>query len=83
MKSATQQSCSLLLLTLLFAVFVPAHAEVSITLKSSFMKEYKDRATISADLIDHTKGKPNPESKDGDMHCGRIPLWLVGARGWG
>jgi hypothetical protein len=54
---------------------VPAFAEISITLNNSFIEKYKNRATIDAKfLVDHSKGRPNPASKDGDMHvAGRDP----------
>ena len=61
------------------AVFVVtaglAHAEISITLNNSFIEKYKNRAIIDSQfIVDHSKGKPNPVSKDGDMHIsGRDP----------
>ena len=46
-----------------------AFAEISITLNNTFVEKYKNRATIDAQfLVDHSKGKPNLASKDGDMH---------------
>ncbi|MDH4290099.1 MAG: hypothetical protein OEW27_10435 [Aquincola sp.] len=49
--------------------FGQALAEISITLNNSFIEKYKNRATIDAKfIVDHSKGKPNPASKDGDMH---------------
>jgi hypothetical protein len=46
----------------------PALAEISITLKNSFIEKYKNRATIDAKFsVDHSNGRPNPASKDGDM----------------
>lgn len=46
-----------------------ASAEISLTLKKSFVEKYKNRTTITAECtVDHSKGKPNPASKDGDMH---------------
>ena len=54
--------------TALFASW-PVAAEVSITLNNTFIEKYKNRATIDAQfIVDQTKGKPNPASKDGDMH---------------
>lgn len=71
-------------LLLALAMYVPVvHAEISLTLKQSFITKYKDRATIEADCtVDKTKGKANPASKDGDMHIavrcpGEIKLPLV------
>jgi hypothetical protein len=54
---------------------VPVQAEISLTLKNTFIAKYKNRATIDSQfIVDHTKGKPNPASKDGDMHiAGRDP----------
>ena len=67
-------------IALLFAA--SASAEITLTLKQSFVHSYKDRATIEADCtVDYTKGKANAASKDGDMHiavrCGSIALPLV------
>jgi hypothetical protein len=46
-----------------------AGAEIQLTLKNSFIDKYKNRTSIADDcLVDHSKGKPNPASKDGDMH---------------
>lgn len=51
------------------AVTFSAHAEIALTLKQSFVKKYKGRATIEAECtVDKSKGKANPASKDGDMH---------------
>jgi hypothetical protein len=47
-----------------------AHAEISVTLKNSFIEKYKNRATIDAQfVVDHSKGKANAPSADGDMHA--------------
>ena len=47
-----------------------AHAEISITLKNTFIEKYKNRATIDAQfVVDHSKGKANSPSADGDMHA--------------
>lgn len=50
-------------------------SEVTLILKNSFIEKYKNRATIDVDfIVDHSKGKPNAASKDGDMHvAGRAP----------
>jgi hypothetical protein len=54
---------------LLLFTISSAHAEVQLTLKNSFIKKYKDRATVEAScVVDETKGKANSASKDGDMH---------------
>lgn len=59
----------LLALFLICATPHAGHAEISLTLKQSFITKYKDRATIEAQCtVDKTKGKANPASKDGDMH---------------
>src|SRR5205809_4243491 len=54
---------------------VSTDAEISLTLKNSFIKKFKNRATINSQfVVDHSKGKPNPASKDADMHvAGRDP----------
>lgn len=69
---------------LLVGAFVSvAHAEISLTLKQSFITKYKDRVMIEAECtVDKSKGKANPASKDGDMHIavrcpGEIKLPLV------
>ena len=57
-----------LLTTLALLASFPALAEISITLNSTFIEKYKNRATIDSTFtVDHSKGKPNPASKDGDM----------------
>src|SRR5437773_1292890 len=44
-------------------------ADITITLKNEFIEQYKNRATIDADyFVDKAHPKPNPASKDGDMH---------------
>ncbi|MBC3809250.1 hypothetical protein H8K52_18070 [Undibacterium seohonense] len=54
---------------LILGVISTSFAEVQLTLKNSFIKKYKNRATISAScVVDHSKGKANSPSKDGDMH---------------
>ena len=51
-----------------------AHAEIGITPNNTFIAKYKNRATIDDFIVDHAEGKPNPASKDGDMHiAGRDP----------
>ena len=58
-----------LLASIALAATWPVAAEVSITLNSTFVEKYKNRATIDVKfIVDHSKGKPNPASKDGDMH---------------
>jgi len=57
----------------------PSLADIELTLKNSFIEKYKNRTSISDDcVVDHSKGKPNPASKDGDMHiavrCKEIAL---------
>ena len=57
------------LAVLALAAWPQAFAEISTTLNNTFVEKYKNRATIDAQfLVDHSKGKPNPASKDGDMH---------------
>jgi hypothetical protein len=46
-----------------------ACAQITITLKNSFIEQYKDKVTISASFtVDKAHKKPNAPSKDGDMH---------------
>jgi hypothetical protein len=41
----------------------------AITLQNSFIKQYANRATMTANcVIDHAHPKPNPPIKDGDLH---------------
>jgi hypothetical protein len=41
----------------------------AITLQNSFIKQYANRATMTANcIIDHAHPKPNPPVKDGDLH---------------
>jgi len=50
-------------------IAAPAVAEIELTLKNSFIEKYKNRTSIEDQcLVDHSKGKANPASKDGDMH---------------
>jgi len=47
----------------------PASASIEITLKNSFIEEYKNRATVEAHfVVDKAHEKPNAPSKDGDLH---------------
>lgn len=57
----------------LYAAF-GGHA-AAIILKRSWVDEYKNRATITAQFtVDHAHKKPNAQVKDGDMHvAGRSP----------
>lgn len=64
----TQAWVAGLALTLLVAP-LGTRAEIEITLKNSFIEAYKNRATIQANyVIDKAHKKPNPPSKDGDLH---------------
>lgn len=71
-----------LLIALTGFMFGTAQAEISLTLKNSFIEKYKNSTSISADcVVDHSKGKPNAAAADGDMHaavrCREIGLPLV------
>lgn len=47
----------------------PASAEIQLTLRNSFIEKYKNRTSVEDTcIVDHSKGKANPASKDGDMH---------------
>lgn len=50
-------------------------AETTITLKNSFIEKYKNRTTITANfVVEKAHKKPNPASKDGDLHiAGHAP----------
>jgi hypothetical protein len=50
-------------------------AQIEITLKNEFIEKYRNRATIEASfIVDMAHKRPNPPSKDGDMHiAGRDP----------
>jgi hypothetical protein len=60
-----------------YAVLLPlaAYADIEITLKNSFIEKFKNRVTIDASYtVDKAHSKPNPASKDGDLHAaGRAP----------
>ncbi len=58
---------------LLYATGAPA--ETVLTLSTGFVEQYKNRLTIDADyVVDKAHPRPNPPSKDGDMHvAGRAP----------
>src|SRR5690349_2971885 len=62
----------LMLISNLFVIlFLPVtcNAQIEITLKNSFIEKYKNRATIDATFkVDKAHKKPNPPTKDGDMH---------------
>lgn len=66
-----------LFLFLLLSISVAVYAEgpSTVVLKRSWVEKYKDRATIDGVMrIDHALKKPNPGSKDGDIHAaGRSP----------
>src|SRR5258708_468803 len=50
-------------------------AQTTVTLDASFVERYKNRVTIEASyIVDKAHPRPNPPSKDGDMHvAGRSP----------
>jgi hypothetical protein len=62
---------------ILVLLLVPAlaRAEIVITLKNSFIEQFKNRATITATYtVDKAHPRPNPVSKDADIHiAGRAP----------
>ena len=62
-------------LLILLLIPVVAQAQIEITLKNSFIEKFKDRATVDATFtVDKAHKRPNPGSKDGDLHiAGRAP----------
>src|SRR3954452_9922734 len=68
-----------------YAILLPlaAYADIEITLKNSFIEKFKNRVTIDANFtVDKAHPKPNPASKDGDLHAaGRAPE--IGTAGGG
>jgi hypothetical protein len=66
---------STILLLILLLLPVVSNAETRITLKNSFIEQYKNKATIEATYtVDRAHKKPNAPSKDGDLHiAGRAP----------
>ncbi|HEY6155913.1 MAG TPA: hypothetical protein VIV88_00590 [Gemmatimonadales bacterium] len=66
---------SIVAATYLASLPVVSHAQIEITLKNSFIENYKDRTTIEATYtVDKAHRTPNPPAKDGDMHiAGRAP----------
>lgn len=68
-KSLHRSVGGLLAVLVLFVWPGLAWAEISLTLKNTFIEKYKNRATIEADCtVDKSKGAPNSPAKDGDMH---------------
>jgi hypothetical protein len=57
------------------ALAATALAEIQLTLKRSFIEQYKNRATITATFtVDKAHEHPNPANRDGDLHiAGRAP----------
>lgn len=69
-RSRASLPAQLVVAALLFAASTFSSAEIQLTLKNSFIDKYKNRTSISDDcIVDHSKGKPNPASSDGDMHA--------------
>ena len=62
-------------LALLLALSLCARAEIDIVLKNDFIKKYMNRVTIETQFtVDKAHPKPNPASKEGDLHiAGRAP----------
>ena len=75
--SDSRTARKVLTLVLACAVLLPlaAYADIEITLKNSFIEQFKNRATIDANFtVDKAHHNPNPPSKDGDLHAaGRAP----------
>src|SRR5438046_4617451 len=47
----------------------PAVANIEITLKNEFIEQFKNTATISVSfVVDKAHVRPNPATKDGDLH---------------
>ena len=64
---------------LLLGLAIPAHAEVEVTLKKSFVEKYKNRVTITTPfLIDKVKSSVNPPTEDGDLHVAGRPVGEIG-----
>jgi hypothetical protein len=54
---------------LLLLTAAPARAEITIVLQNGFVEHFKRRVTIDAEyVVDKAHKKPNPASKDGDLH---------------
>ncbi len=75
--SATSGARAVLFICVAIATFSSStsYAETEIILKNTFIEKYKNRATITATYtVDVAHKRPNPASKDGDMHvAGRAP----------
>jgi hypothetical protein len=66
----------------LLVIVASVYAEMSVTLKKSFITTYMERATIDvAFTVDAAHEHPNPGSSDGDMHvaghCAEVGLPMV------
>ena len=58
-----------LAVVLVFALPFSAQAQIRITLNNKFIEEYQDRVLIETDFtVKKAHAKPNPPSKDGDLH---------------
>lgn len=70
MRSGASLPAHWVIAALLLVASTLACAEIQLTLKNSFVDKYKNRTSISDEcVIDHSKGKPNLASSDGDMHA--------------
>ena len=69
-RSRASLPAQLVVAALLLAASTFSSAEIQLTLKNTFIDKYKNRTSISDEcIVDHSKGKPNPASSDGDMHA--------------
>jgi hypothetical protein len=68
-----------ILVALLACIAIPAHAEVEVTLRKSFIEKYKNRVTITTPfLVDKVKSSVNPPTEDGDLHIAGRPIGEIG-----
>jgi len=68
-SKAWQWRSPFLFLSLSLLVSIAARADVAITLDNSFIEAHKNTATISTNfVVEKAHKRPNPPSKDGDMH---------------
>src|SRR5205085_731168 len=75
LKDTTKSLARAVALLAIVATAAFARADIVITLNKDFIKEFRNKISISADFtVDKAHQRPNPGSKDGDLHiAGRAP----------
>jgi hypothetical protein len=73
--AATARTCWLIVASIILLLSSSSPAQITITLKNTFIEKYKNLATIDATFtVDKAHARPNPPAKDSDIHiAGRAP----------